>query len=102
MAQPSSASRTASTGATRDLLEKGAITGYQQGLVRAVIANAVHTGKRWEQATCRFCDAGVPEDEQHMWWDCVKWRPWQVCVATLCRGLSSFRQSPGLWRRLAP
>ncbi|KAJ9462177.1 hypothetical protein DIPPA_05567 [Diplonema papillatum] len=60
-------------GATRDLLEKGAITGYQQGLVRAVIANAVHTGKRWEQATCRFCDAGVPEDEQHMWWDCVKW-----------------------------
>ncbi|KAJ9460382.1 hypothetical protein DIPPA_02799 [Diplonema papillatum] len=60
-------------GATRDLLEKGAITGYQQGLVRAVIANAVHTGKRWEQATCRFCDADVPEDEQHMWWDCVKW-----------------------------
>ncbi|KAJ9456581.1 Ribonuclease HI [Diplonema papillatum] len=59
--------------ATRRLLTEGGLTGYQQGLVRAVITNAVLTGKRLGHDVCKYCDAGVPEDEHHMWWDCTRW-----------------------------
>ncbi|KAJ9444082.1 hypothetical protein DIPPA_27331 [Diplonema papillatum] len=35
---------------------------------RTVIANAPASDE-----SSNFCDAGVPEDEQHMWWNSVKW-----------------------------
>ena len=93
--------------ATRCVLEGegAAVTGYQRGLLRSVIAGAVPVrGRTGQGGICRYCNAGTPETVMHLWWECSAWDPirqnhpitavdrstWPPCLA-LCGVAPAFR-----------
>ena len=56
--------------------EGAAITGYQRGLLRSVVAGAVPArGRTGLGEVCRYCTSGTPETVSHLWWDCAAWEP---------------------------
>ena len=68
--------------ATRCLLEAadGGLTGYQRGMLRSVLAGAVHVAGRTglPDQQCRYCAAGVRETVEHLWWECAAWHHTRV------------------------
>ena len=71
----------ATTALLRDKVPKDwKLTAWQKGLLISVLTGSLRPGSRLHKAglrespICPFCDLEVPEDKEHLLWQCPCWR----------------------------
>ena len=60
--------------------KKPSLTLFQQSHLRNILTGAVHTNQQLFQANCAhtqvcpWCDSGLNEDHEHLFWHCQRWQ----------------------------